>query len=92
MFHWTEHNIRIHVLTCVLALQIAHLLRLQAERTGLHMSVRELLRPALQTVRHEMFASRSYRHLDTAVHGSQRPLERDPDRARQTGRRGLTPV
>ena len=25
MFHWTEHNIRVHVLTCVLALQIAHL-------------------------------------------------------------------
>jgi transposase len=43
MFHWTEHNIRIHVLTCVLALQIAHLMRLQAERAGLHMSVRELL-------------------------------------------------
>jgi hypothetical protein len=44
MFHWTEHNIRVHVLTCVLALQIAHLLRLQAERAGLRMSVRELLR------------------------------------------------
>jgi transposase len=44
MFHWTEHNIRIHVLTCVLALQAAHLMRLQAERAGLHMSVRELLR------------------------------------------------
>ena len=44
MFHWTEHNIRVHVLTCVLALQIAHLLRLKAERAGLHMSVRELLR------------------------------------------------
>jgi transposase len=27
MFHWTEHNIRVHVLTCVLALQIAHLMR-----------------------------------------------------------------
>ena len=26
MFHWTEHNIRVHVLTCVLALQIAHLM------------------------------------------------------------------
>ena len=25
MFHWTEHNIRVHVFTCVLALQIAHL-------------------------------------------------------------------
>jgi len=43
MFHWTEHNIRIHVFTCVLALQIAHLLRLQAERAGLHLSVRQLL-------------------------------------------------
>jgi len=43
MFHWTEHNIRVHVFTCVLALQIAHLMRLQAERAGLHLSVRELL-------------------------------------------------
>ena len=43
MFHWTEHNIRVHTFTCVLALQIAHLLRLQAERAGLHISVRELL-------------------------------------------------
>ena len=43
MFHWTEHNIRIHVLTCVLALQIAHLMRQQAQRAGLRMSVRELL-------------------------------------------------
>ena len=44
MFHWTGHNIRVHVFTCVLALQIAHLMRLQAERAGLGMSVRELLR------------------------------------------------
>lgn len=43
MFHWTEHNIRIHTFTCVLALQIAHLMRLQADRDGLHLSVRELL-------------------------------------------------
>ena len=43
MYHWSEHNIRVHVFTCVLALQIAHLLRLQAERAGLHLSVRELL-------------------------------------------------
>jgi transposase len=43
MFHWTEHNIRIHILTCVLALQTAHLMRLQAGRAGLRMSVRELL-------------------------------------------------
>lgn len=44
MFHWTEHNIRVHTFTCVLALQIAHLMRLQADRAGLHLSVRELLR------------------------------------------------
>jgi transposase len=43
MFHWTEHNIRVHTFTCVLALQIAHLMRLQANRAGLHLSVRELL-------------------------------------------------
>jgi transposase len=43
MFHWTEHNIRVHVFTCVLALQIAHLMRLRARRDGLDLSVRELL-------------------------------------------------
>src|SRR6266536_434196 len=43
MHHWTEHNIRIHTFTCVLALQIAHLMRLKARRAGLHLSVRALL-------------------------------------------------
>jgi transposase len=43
MFHWTEHNIRVHVFTCVLALQIAHLMRLRARRGGLDLSVRDLL-------------------------------------------------
>ncbi|TDW31256.1 IS1634 family transposase [Cryobacterium psychrophilum] len=43
MHHWTEHNIRVHTFTCVLALQIAHLMRRQAEQDGLHLSVRELL-------------------------------------------------
>jgi transposase len=43
MFHWTEHNIRVHVFTCVLALQLAHLLRLRARNTGLDLSVRALL-------------------------------------------------
>jgi transposase len=43
MHHWTEHNIRIHVFTCVLALQIAHLMRRTAAQAGLHLSVRELL-------------------------------------------------
>ena len=43
MWHWTEHNIRVHAFTCVLALQIAHLMRNQARQAGLRMSVRELL-------------------------------------------------
>jgi transposase len=43
MHHWTEHNIRVHVFTCVLALQTAHLMRRKATRSGLPMSVRELL-------------------------------------------------
>ena len=43
MHHWTEHNIRVHVFTCVLALQIAHLMRLKARHAGLRLSVRELL-------------------------------------------------
>jgi transposase len=44
MHHWTDHNIRVHVFTCVLALQLAHLMRRQAAESGLRMSVRELLR------------------------------------------------
>jgi transposase len=44
MHHWTEHSIRVHMFTCVLALQAAHLMRYRAARAGLRMSVRELLR------------------------------------------------
>jgi transposase len=43
MHHWTEHNIRVHVFTCVLALQLACLMRRKATSAGLHLSVRELL-------------------------------------------------
>jgi len=43
MHHWTEHNIRVHTFTCVLALQVAHLMRLMTARARLHLSVRELL-------------------------------------------------
>ncbi len=43
MHHWTDHNIKVHVFTCVLALQIAHLMRLTARRAGLDLSVRALL-------------------------------------------------
>ena len=44
MHHWTDHNIRVHVFTCVLALQLAHLMRYRARQAGLDLSVRELLR------------------------------------------------
>ena len=43
MHHWTEHNIRVHVFTCVLALQLAHLMRHRARQAGLDLSVRDLL-------------------------------------------------
>jgi transposase len=43
MHHWTEHNIRVHTFTCVLALQIAHLMRHTARQAGPHLSVRALL-------------------------------------------------
>jgi transposase len=43
MHHWTEHNIRVHTFTCVLALQIAGLMARHAHQNALHMSIRELL-------------------------------------------------
>jgi len=43
MHHWTEHNTCVHTFTCLLALQLAHLMRLKARRAGLDLSVRELL-------------------------------------------------
>lgn len=43
MFHWTDSKIRVHVLCCVLALAVAHLMRREAARSGIHMSVRELV-------------------------------------------------
>ena len=43
MFHWTDQKIRVHVFYCVLALMAARLMAREAERAGLHMSVRELL-------------------------------------------------
>ena len=46
MHHWTEHNIRVHLFTCVLALQLAHLMRRQARHAGLrYCRCRELLGP-----------------------------------------------
>jgi transposase len=43
MHHWTEHNIKVHVFTCVLALRLAYLMRLIARPAELAMLVRELL-------------------------------------------------
>ena len=34
MYHWTDHNIKVHMFTCVLALQLAHLMRYHAATTG----------------------------------------------------------
>ena len=43
MNHWTDQAIRVHTYTCVLALQLAHLLRRQATQAGMPLSVRALL-------------------------------------------------
>jgi transposase len=43
MFHWTEQKIRVHVFYCVLALMAARLMVREADRAGMHLSVRELL-------------------------------------------------
>jgi hypothetical protein len=43
MHHWTDSKIRVHVFYCVLALTVAHLMRREADRAGLDLSVRELI-------------------------------------------------
>jgi transposase len=43
MHHWTGQKIRVHLLTCVLALIAAHLMRRKASHAGQRLSVRELL-------------------------------------------------
>jgi transposase len=43
IYHFTDHKIRVHTFTCVLALQIAHLMRRHATQSGLDLSVRRLL-------------------------------------------------
>jgi transposase len=44
MFHWTDQKIRVHAFYCVAALAVAHLMRREAARAGMPMSVRELLK------------------------------------------------
>jgi transposase len=43
MYHFTDHKIRVHVLTCVLALMVVRLMVREADQTGMHLSVRELI-------------------------------------------------
>lgn len=43
MFHFTDQKIRVHVFYCVLALMTARLMVREADRAGIHTSVRELL-------------------------------------------------
>jgi transposase len=43
LHHWTEQKIRVHAFYCVLALQIAHLMRRHAHHAGHQLSVRGLL-------------------------------------------------
>src|SRR6266700_2667934 len=43
MFHFTQSKIRVHVFYCVLALTVAKLMVHDADRAGMHLSVRALL-------------------------------------------------
>lgn len=43
MHHWTDDHIRVHTFTCVLALQIAHLMTRTAAKAGYKLSTRALL-------------------------------------------------
>ncbi len=43
MHHWTDQKIKVHAFYCILALQIAHLMRRRAHHAGLDLSVRGLL-------------------------------------------------
>lgn len=43
MFHFTDHKIRVHAFYCVVALMVARLMVREADRAGMHMSVRALL-------------------------------------------------
>ena len=41
--HFTDHKTRVHLFTCVLALSLAHLMRREATRAGLPLSVPAML-------------------------------------------------
>ena len=76
MHHWTEHNIRVHVFTCVLALQIAHLMRRTAAQAGLRLSVRELLaQPFCRLLCVRRVAPLVLRHAQVAAHDNGESVE-----------------
>ena len=43
MYHWTDHKIKVHVVTCVLALMVARLMVREADQAGMTHSVRKLI-------------------------------------------------
>jgi transposase len=43
MYHFTDHKIKVHVLTCVLALMVVRLMVREADQAGMHLSVPELV-------------------------------------------------
>jgi len=43
MFRWRQSKIRVHIFFCVLALMVARLMVREADRAGIHRSVRQLL-------------------------------------------------
>lgn len=44
MYHWTDHNIRVHAFYCVLALTLVSLLRRELHRKGIDVSIESMLR------------------------------------------------
>lgn len=58
MHHWTDQKIKVHVFYCVLALAIAQLMRREAARAGIAMSVRELL-ATLESIQETVLIYRS---------------------------------
>ena len=73
MFHWTEHNIRVHLFTCVLAPQLARLMQLRAARAGHQMSARALLR--------ELAAIQETVLIYPSTGGKPKPAARPPNSA-----------
>lgn len=79
MFHWTDHKVRVHMLTCVLALTVAHLMRREAKQAGIDMSVSEMLE-TLAGIQETVLVYRStkgrprLRHLITEMDADQRRL------------------